>query len=155
MSIDNVLGARAWCVPEKMMYKVAAIDFYRKSVDVEYERNRHIDGKSESVIMKTYPMANVILLKYAGVLDDDGKRLHDGDIIQWSYEVKPDSVFTAKVVYADYEVKGDLDGSQRHVGFMIEFNDSEPHQYSDLPTEDVGFKIIGNIYENPGLWEVS
>lgn len=158
MSIDNVFGARAWCVPEKMMYDVGAIDFYRKSVDVIFERTTHESGRSASVVLKTYSMKDMVLLKYAGISDDEDKRLHEGDIIEWSYGQGPsDQVFTAKVVYVDFETRGDLDLGQRHVGFMIEFNDSKDYEelrYSNLPTEDIGFKIIGNVYENPELWKV-
>lgn len=154
-AIDSVLGARAWCVPEKMMYDVGEIHFCHGGIRVE-GTGVHIGNGWATRQNGFEGPCDVILLKYAGISDDDGKRLHDGDIIQWAYE--DITSFTAKVVYVDFETTGDLDIGQRHVGFMIEFNDhggEERLRYSDLPDKDTGFKIIGNVYENPELWESS
>ncbi|GAV11459.1 YopX family protein [Paenibacillus sp. NAIST15-1] len=81
--------------------------------------------------------------QYFGRLDGNSKEIYKGDIIEYSYVYNGETrKFTAYVDWSD-ELLGyclrNMDGTWK----------SEAHSY-DFEANSV---IIGNIYENPKLWE--
>ena len=76
----------------------------------------------------------VELMQYTGLLDKNGKEIYEGDIIESQYFLPSEVMFVNGCFLA----------------CDISFPDAESGDY-----EDIEWKVIGNIYENPNLLEVN
>lgn len=137
-----LLRFRAWYVlAEEMINEILMISFVRKEIIGKFS-----DG-STSVPLKFEDKRNgedVILMQSTGLFDKNGKEIFDGDIVQFEdYYIETD---------LPYINKGIVEWSQG--GFTI--TDRASVEMEDLiDGEFLDVIIIGNIYENPELLEVT
>lgn len=150
---------RAWDKIHKTMYEVddiMSIDFGKSEISVKtlfFERTNY------------YKFDDIILMQSTGLTDKNGKEIFEGDILKFNDE------------WDEYCYEGYVDGVSEGVNFVeIEkdttcfgfgktkipesslFNlvNDEHLTFKELITDTVfEFQIIGNIYENPELVEVS
>jgi uncharacterized phage protein (TIGR01671 family) len=126
---------------------------YKKSTDTGY-----------GVAISRETSDKIELMQSTGLKDKNGKEIFEGDILKFNDE------------WAEYCYEGYVDGSVEGINYVevvrseacfefgkTKFPDSslfilmedERLNFKDLiKSEDFGFKIIGNIYENPELLEV-
>lgn len=122
---------RAWNKATKEMYEVddiMSIDFGKSEISVKtlfFERTN------------CYNFNDIALMQSTGLTDKNGKEIFEGDIID-SYDVGLSGIV---------EFRPDLGA---FVSTLIEYNNFER-----LCNVANSTKIIGNIYENPELAEVS
>ena len=136
-----LLRFRAWYVlAEEMINEILMISFVRKEIIGKFS-----DG-STSVPLKFEDKRNgedVILMQSTGLFDKNGKEIFEGDILA----VETDDETLNVNVFWDEE----------HALFMFESKQyNEKEALAEL-LEDYSypFEIIGNIYENPELLEVT
>lgn len=122
---------RAWDKIHKTMYEVddiMSIDFGESEISVKtlfFERTNY------------YNFNDIVLMQSTGFTDKNGKEIFEGDIID-SYDVGLSGII---------EFRSDLGA---FVSTLIEYNNFER-----LCNVANSTQIIGNIYENPELLEVS
>lgn len=122
---------RAWDKNLKTMYEVddiMSIDFGKSEISVKtlfFEQTNR------------YDFDDIVLMQSTGLTDKHGKEIFEGDIID-SYDVGLSGII---------EFRPDLCA---FVSTLIEYNNFER-----LCNVANSTKIIGNIYENPELAEVS
>lgn len=139
---------RAWDKETKTMNGMAEI--YRN-------RNQEIELRPRD--------GNIILMQSTGLVDKNGKEIFEGDILKFNDE------------WDDYCYEGYVDGSTEGINFveierettcftfgkfqtsdssLLYFMKDEYLSFEDLITDkDFEFEIVGNIYENPELLEVT
>lgn len=130
---------RAWDKDFKTMYEaddIVYIDFEEKQICVKtlfFER------------ASRYDFNDIVLMQSTGLKDKNGKEIFEGDIIAINLE-GIETPITAKVF------------QNRKIGILMfhAFEDNEDVPMVELLEGDsVEFAIIGNIWEDPELAEVS
>ena len=92
-----------------------------------------------------WDMEDVVLMQYAGLHDKNDKEIYEGDIIDKSY-ISP---LNGEMVIQRYIIEW-------HNGiFKAVFIKDKPYYDRYLWMEFKEVEVIGNIYENPELLEVS
>lgn len=129
---------------DQMFYEISEIDFYNKTVAV-WGCHRKDCGMCDD----TYKMEDVEIMMSTGLKDRDGIEIFEGDIVKRTYLFNGayGETHTGEVVY-----------DKEYARYVI----SRPYKYTEPKTEDLGnilsdksvYEVIGNIYENPELWEV-
>lgn len=147
---------RAWDKETQTMLDVSLIDF-KKSVLV----GEHWEF-GETIFIN---FDDIHLMQSTGLKDKNGKEIFEGDILKFNDE------------WLDYCYEGYVDGSINGINYveikkektcfafgktkipessLIELVENEHYPFEELLTEaSYEFEIIGNIYENPGLLEVT
>lgn len=74
--------------------------------------------------------------QFCNIQDDKEVDLFTNDIIEWQYSIG--EKFKGTIVFVDHTIQGDLDSDQRHVGFMVKFDDET---LTDIPDN---FVIVSN-----------
>lgn len=138
-----ILKYRAWYVlAEEMINEILMISFVRKEIIGKFS-----DG-STSVPLKFEDKRNgedVILMQSTGLKDKNGKEIFEGDII--AIEVDD----TKTPINARVSQNSKIGVLMFHV-----FEDNEDVPMVELLEDNsVAFEIIGNVYENPELLEVT
>lgn len=82
------------------------------------------------------------LLQYTGIKDKKGKEIYDGDIIYWSCDNFKENVV---VFWDDEHLRWSIHRIENKLAIdcLYEYSDSR------------GIEVIGNVYENPELLEMS
>lgn len=92
--------------------------------------------------------------QFTGLTDKNGKKIFEGDIVQYSIE-EDQAVFVGAVKFGEFNPDG---GAllNTNVGFYVELVDQEGKR--TYMRKDIGFwvkfrqvKVIGNIHDNPDL----
>ena len=96
--------------------------------------------------------------QFTGLTDKNGKKIFEGDILQYSIE-EDQAVFVGAVKFGEFNPDG---GAllTTNVGFYVEMVDQEGQR--TYMRKDIGFwvkfrqvEVIGNIHDNPELLEVT
>lgn len=131
---------RAWNKATKAMYEVddiMSIDFGKSEISVKtlfFERTNH------------YDFDDVVLMQSTGLRDKNDREIFEGDVV------------------TDGHTMGDIKNHSTLGFYMVDDNGIERFFSDDTTIEDFGedvetasriLEIIGNIYENPELVEVS
>lgn len=104
------------------------------------------------------PYKCVIIEQYTGMKDENGKKIYEGDIVQftwwWFDGNECDSLLTGLIVYSEVNMSFQLKGVknkewQRHTGYGNNCEYLTP--FSELNFSDAEFAIIGNVHETPEL----
>jgi len=102
-----------------------------------YFHNKEIDELPTALASEKVDILNaqdkVIIVRYTGLKDKNGKKIYEGDIVRYSDR------YTAVVVW-------------KHAGFELDFIEKTESliTWYYLPNGDV-LEVLGNIYENPEL----
>jgi uncharacterized phage protein (TIGR01671 family) len=81
-----------------------------------------------------------IIMQYTGLKDRNGKEIYEGDIAEWvdNYGYIKE---TCQMIY-----------NQQEGAFKGEYcTDGGEHRYVGMMNAEYGFRVIGNIYEDPEL----
>lgn len=78
--------------------------------------------------------------QYTGLIDRNGKKIFEGDILECTRPVDVKRVGAVK--FGEHE---------KEVGFYVDFNDPNIRQDIGFWTHERDVKVIGNIYDNPEL----
>lgn len=146
---------RAWDKALKEMVQVNALVFDNQVVKVTYK-----NGNIAKENVKAYAF-----MQSTGLKDKNGKEIFEGDILKFNDE------------WSDYCYEGYVDGSTEGINYVeierettcfafgkTKISDSslfylirdENLSFEELiKDEDFEFEIIGNVYENPELLEVT
>lgn len=128
---------RAWDKIHKTMYEVddiMSIDFGKSEISVKtlfFERTNY------------YKFDDIVLMQSTGLTDKNGKEIFEGDIL--SIETDEENV------------RVEVSWDSKHALFVFESKKYNEKEALGELFEDNSypFKIIGNIYKNPELLEVS
>lgn len=128
---------RAWNKATKVMYEVddiMSIDFGKSEISVKtlfFERTNY------------YKFDDIVLMQSTGLTDKNGKEIFEGDIL--SIETDEENV------------KVEVSWDSKHALFVFESKKYNEKEALGELFEDNSypFKIIGNVWEDPGLAEVS
>lgn len=118
--MSRTIKFRAWV--KNKMWKVESLDFGRNGVDLR-------DVKGEGIYLEN--AKDVVLMQFTGLLDNQGKEIWEGDIIQF----EDDSDDLDYVVFRNGEFTLNIEDEN----FLISLTKH--------------YKVIGTLYENPGLLE--
>lgn len=122
---------RAWSTDKKIMAEVRTLRFTDELVETDKFVERSIEG--------------VKLMQSTGLLDKNGKEIFEGDVI--AIEVDD----TGTPINARVFQNSKIGVLMFHV-----FEDNEDVPMVELLEDNsVAFEIIGNVYENPELLEVT
>lgn len=131
---------RAWDKIHKTMYEVddiMSIDFGKSEISVKtlfFERTNY------------YKFDDIVLMQSTGLRDKNGKEIFEGDVV------------------TDGHTKGDIKNHPTLGFYMVDDNGVERWFSDNASIEDFGedvetvariLEILGNIYTNPELAEVS
>lgn len=120
---------RAWSTDKKIMAEVRTLRFTDELVETDKFVERSIEG--------------VKLMQSTGLLDKNGKEIFEGDILVAETD---DEAVNVRIFW-----------DEKHALFMFEskkYNEIEP--LAELVEATAyPFEIIGNVYENPELLEVT
>lgn len=137
---------RAWSKATKVMYDdddILAIDY--ENEEIVTQKIYFEDGLPHERDIYTYDFDDIVLMQSTGLKDKNGKEIFEGDIIAINLE-GIETPITAKVF------------QNRKIGILMfhAFEDNEDVPMVELlEGNSVGFAIIGNIWEDPELTEVS
>lgn len=142
---------RAWSTDKKIMAEVRTLRFTDELVETDKFVERSIEG--------------VKLMQSTGLKDENGKEIFEGDILKFNDE------------WADYGYEGYIEGSIEGINYveikrektcftfgktklpessLIDLVENEHYPFEGLLIEaSYEFEIIGNVYENPELLEVT
>lgn len=142
---------RAWSTDKKIMAEVRTLRFTDELVETDKFVERSIEG--------------VKLMQSTGLKDENGKEIFEGDILKFNDE------------WADYGYEGYIEGSIEGINYveikrektcftfgktklpessLIDLVENEHYPFEGLLIEaNYEFEIIGNVYENPELLEVT
>lgn len=142
---------RAWSMDKKIMAEVRTLRFTDELVETDKFVERSIEG--------------VKLMQSTGLKDENGKEIFEGDILKFNDE------------WADYGYEGYIEGSIEGINYveikrektcftfgktklpessLIDLVENEHYPFEGLLIEaSYEFEIIGNVYENPELLEVT
>ncbi|WP_455458918.1 YopX family protein [Streptococcus salivarius] len=150
---------RAWDKTCKTMYEaddIVSIDFEKKQICVKtlfFER------------LSYYDFDDVVLMQSTGLRDKNGKEIFEGDVLKFN-DSWENHCYEG---YVDGEIEGVnyVEIQSESTGFIFcktKYPDSSLFYYANeehltfqeiLGDGDFGFEVVGNIYENPELAEVS
>lgn len=154
-----LLRFRAWNKATKEMYEVddiMSIDFGESKISVKtlfFERTNY------------YDFNDIVLMQSTGLRDKNGKEIFEGDVLKFN-DSWDDCCYEG---YVDGEIEGVnyVEIQSESTGFIFcktKYPDSSLFYYANeehltfqeiLTDSDFEFEVIGNIYENPELLEVS
>lgn len=83
----------------------------------------------------------VVFMQYTGLKDKNGKEIYEGDIVSFYNDEEYRFKSTNALVIYD------------SAAFMLEHKKLGKEYLGEMDIENMGIKIIGNIYENPELLE--
>lgn len=125
---------RAYSKADNAIYKVLLIDFKAKIEQIKLRKTGNI----------WYDFEDVVLMQSTGIKDKNGVEIYEGDIL------KLHAIFLApddKIGYLEYSPK---------YGYSIIFEGNRLYRQEYwASTNKLNYEVIGNIYENPELIEVS
>lgn len=150
---------RAWDKTHKTMYEVddiMSIDFGKSKISVKtlfFERTNY------------YDFDDIVFMQSTGFTDKNGKEIFEGDVLKFN-DSWEDYCYEG---YVDGEIEGVnyVEIQSESTGFIFcktKYPDSSLFYYANeehltfqeiLGDGDFGFEVVGNIYENPELAEVS
>ena len=149
---------RAWDEIGEWMGNVTSIDFNEGAVFIE---TKHSDDENR------FDMNNVPVMQYTGLKDKNGKEIYEGDIINYSFkdsgeintrvlEVYNDGTnFKTREIYRDYWLEK-VGGVLLIVHGQLNAHKGKTQYLTDISCSSIySYEIIGNIYENPELLEVT
>lgn len=135
------------------------------SVDGLYFDREVAQYKDEVGVSRLIKFQNAILMQSTGLYDKNGKEIFEGDILKFNDE------------WADYGYEGYIEGSIEGINYveikrektcftfgktklpessLIDLVENEHYPFEGLLIEaSYEFEIIGNVYENPELLEVT
>lgn len=146
---------RAWSKLASRMYIVNGLYFDRGMV--QYANNDNV--------IRFIKLENIILMQSTGLKDKNGQEIFEGDILKFNDE------------WEDYCQEGYVDGSSEGINYVLigsemtyfifektKYPDSSLFYYVNeehltfqevMEDNEFEFEIVGNIYENPELLEVT
>lgn len=146
---------RAWDKEFKEMVQVDALVFDEQIIKATY--------KNGNVVKED--LKNYVLMQSTGLKDKNGKEIFEGDVLKFN-DSWDDCCYEG---YVDGEIEGVnyVEIQSESTGFIFcktKYPDSSLFYYANeehltfqeiLTDSDFEFEVIGNIYENPELLEVS
>lgn len=123
---------RAWHIKDKKMHDVSCVYFYDNKIVVSMPL--HIHGFE--MLCKECVVGDIELMQYTGLKDKNGKDIYEGDILE------EETGYYFEVVW-----------DEKYSKFKLQWK-TKAYQYPEW-NRGINMRIIGNIYGNPELLEVS
>ena len=125
--MNREIKFRIWDIENKEMLKVQELDFeptfYGGRIAIRPDQyNDYFDTE------------DMILMQYTGLNDKNGKEIYEGDIVGYN------------------KIKWIVKWNKHRMGFSL--YPTTKQLYDEMPINvenELGFKILGNIYDNPEL----
>lgn len=135
---------RAWDKYHEEMVRVDAIALERNCFSTKsyiYGSQPHFYDEHNDLHL----LEECELMQYTGLKDNNGKEIYEGDIVEAEYCID------GCLDYVEDEY-GVIQWDEEECGFNLIFKDElAPSPVSDY----VSFEVVGNIYENPELLEIT
>ena len=125
--MNREIKFRIWDIENKEMLKVQELDFeptfYGGRIAIRPDQyNDYFDTE------------DMILMQYTGLHDKNGKEIYEGDIV------------------GDSKIKWIVKWNKHRMGFSLYPTTKQLYDEMPINVENkLGFKILGNIYDNPEL----
>ena len=135
---------RAWHKRYKEMYEVTCIDWEAEFVWVKY-----YDDDREEWFSREEHIADLELMQYTGLKDNNGVEIYEGDILTSTEYPFQDE--------GEYAYHGIIEYDESSAAFLVVKRVVNPIKrgisdgIAEYFEEDYNFEIIGNIYGNPEL----
>lgn len=101
--------------------------------DPEFQNNWHMFPRGNHSMYQCYSDSYLTIMQYTGLKDKNGVEIYEKDLLQ----TLPKFQFVVNFINGKFQAFGKWDDGMSSIGI-------------DLSSD---FEIIGNIYENPELWE--
>lgn len=103
--------------------------------------------------VEKFPVYRDTVGQYTGLLDKNGKRIFEGDIIRTHYANAENADFVEQVVFHNGQFCGMYEKGT--VKAFAALPDGVPHVPGDKSVYMDWCEVIGNVYDNPDLLEVT
>ena len=123
---------RAWSKDKEILAEVVSIDFWSENTVTEYFRERDFD--------------DIVLMRSTGLFDKNGKEIFEGDIITDGFKIREIKNHQTLGFYM-------LD-EERNENFLSDTASIEDFEEDAKIVSEI-LEVIGNVYENPELLEVT
>lgn len=136
--MNREIKFRVWDKYEKQMYPLSSIDYDIFSQEIRIIAIGHKNGMCTSYNKnhnsEKCDITALELMQYTGLHDKNGKEIYEGDIV------------------GDNKIKWIVKWNKHRMGFSL--YPTTKQLYDEMPINvenELGFKILGNIYDNPEL----
>lgn len=113
-------------------------------------------GKGDYSIIYTYdpidkfPVYSETVGQFTGLVDKNGAKIFEGDVVKFSYMFENDCCYTVKFMEGYYD-----SGVYPFLGWcLVNENGEYKKVLVQWSIEEYGLEVIGNIHDNPELLEV-
>lgn len=136
--MNREIKFRVWDKYEKQMYPISSIDYDIFSQEIRIIAIGHKNGMCTSYNKnhnsEKCDITALELMQYTGLHDKNGKEIYEGDIV------------------GDNKIKWIVKWNKHRMGFSLYPTTEQLYDEMPINVENkLGFKILGNIYDNPEL----
>nr|DAF47305.1 MAG TPA: YopX protein [Siphoviridae sp. ctylc9] len=136
--MNREIKFRIWDKYEKQMYPISSIDYDIFSQEIRIIAIGHKNGMCTSYNKnhnsEKCDITALELMQYTGLHDKNGKEIYEGDIV------------------GDNKIKWIVKWNKHRMGFSLYPTTEQLYDEMPINVENkLGFKILGNIYDNPEL----
>lgn len=151
---------RAWDKKRKELFPVHEIEYNKhdgtltKVIGYTHDE-KDIWNVHGGCFMKYANEARYILMDYTNLDDKNGKRIHEGDVLEFEYDEKQGGGYKRRTIHA--KVVNGASFKYKKSGYYVVYKTLRGES-AEYPLDWLfvkGSKIVGNIYENPELLEVT
>ena len=161
--MNDIIGARYWYNKSKQ-YGDELVSFridtfwneelkkpvYKPYVDV-FLRKSEIQKKKNYTSVEGYLDEDFFMERWTGAEDVDGQKIYEGDIIQIIYDT-PYETYVRDVVVMRYG-KPYPESDWLDEFYLEERDSSNSFYYFNTSIKNMAIKVLGNINENPEMYE--
>lgn len=161
--MNDVIYARYWYKPTKQYgYELVSFrivkfrdeetgqPFYEPYVDVFLEKSK-LQSKENYTSIEGYPDEEFFMERWTGAEDVDGQKIYEGDIIQIIYDT-PYETYVRDVVVMRYG-KPYPESDWLDEFYLEEQDSSNSFYYFNTSIKNMAIKVLGNVNENPEMYE--
>ncbi len=138
---------RAWDKTEKKMYDLRDMYF-----NVSIDHPRVVFEMPFEMVDEDWKDHDLVLLAFTGLHDRNGTEIYESDIIEFTYNTGYSTPIVIGIVeFGEYCAGSNDYGDLISLGFYVAQERLNSQEWNLFDDEIKKGRVIGNIYQNPGL----